>query len=135
MPRASAAHVKSHTTVATGSTQTAVGGYLDQLLAANPTGNIAQILAEIQNLAPSQFRTAFESLHPGVYWANTDTTFAITRQYNRTLQQRLEGLRSLQRAEAAPQVVLLCIHSAFFCLDQWFILVPDQTMEPVLKNC
>ncbi len=78
-------HVKSHTTMANSSTQTVVGGYLDQLLAGNPTGNIAQILGEFQKMAPSQFPTAFESLTPGIYGANTDTTFAITRQYNRTL--------------------------------------------------
>jgi uncharacterized protein YhjY with autotransporter beta-barrel domain len=99
-------HVKSHTTVAAGSTQTAVGGYLDRLLGANPTGSIARILAEIQGFQDaSQFRTAFESLTPSIYGANTDTTFTITRQYHRTLQQRLESLRSLQGAAAAPQAL------------------------------
>jgi outer membrane autotransporter protein len=90
--------------MANSSTHMAVGGYLDQLLAGNPTGNIALILEELQKMtAPSQFATAFESLNPGIYGANTDTTFAITRQYARTLQQRLAALRAIRWEEAAPQ--------------------------------
>lgn len=99
-------HVKSHATMAAGSTGTAVGGYLDRLLAGNPTGNIALILEEFQGFVDqSQFRTAFESLTPGIYGANTDTTFAITRQYTRSLQQRLAALRSIRWEEAAPQAL------------------------------
>jgi outer membrane autotransporter protein len=56
-------------------------------------------------LDTQSFPAAFASLTPAIYGANTDTTFAITRQYTRTLQQRLEGLRSLQLAEAAPQAL------------------------------
>jgi len=98
-------HVKSHTTVASRTTERELGGYLYQLLASNATGDLVRILAEFQNLAPSQFSTAFESPSPRIYGANTDTTFAITRQYHRTLQQRLEVLRSFQAPEAGPRAV------------------------------
>ena len=96
-------HVKNYTTVASRPADSVMGGYLDQLLAANPTGGIAQVLDQFQRLAPSQFPAAFQSLHPTVYGANTDTTFAITRQYSRSLQQRLEALRAGRPEEAAPQ--------------------------------
>ena len=99
-------HVNSFTSVTSNSTHTAIGSYLDRLMETNPTGRFARILAEFQRLDLSQFHGAFESLSPGIYGADTDSTFAITRQYTRTLQQRLEAVRSIQWAEASPQAFL-----------------------------
>src|SRR5208337_816185 len=66
---------------------------------------LGPVLEAFQNLDPSQFHTAFQSLSPRIYGANTDTTFAITRQYSRMLQQRLEALRANRTEEAAPQAL------------------------------
>ena len=74
---------------------------MDKLLAQNSSGRFALLLAEFQRLDPSEFHTAFDSLTPSVYWAATNATFDITREYERTLQQRMEALRSVERAQTA----------------------------------
>ncbi|MGC8495040.1 MAG: autotransporter domain-containing protein, partial [Syntrophobacteraceae bacterium] len=97
--------VNSFSSVAYDPTTSAVGGFLDQLFAKDPNGRFALLLAEFQRLDPAEFRTAFDSLTPSVYWAATNATFDITREYERSLQQRLESMRSLERAQDTPGTV------------------------------
>ena len=97
--------VNSFSSVAYNPTSSKVAGSLDQLLAEKSSGDLALILAEFQRLDPSKFHAAFDSLTPSVYWAATDATFDITREYERILRQRMEAMRSVERAQAAPDAL------------------------------
>jgi uncharacterized protein with beta-barrel porin domain len=97
------ANAKSFTWVATNRVELTLGQYLDKVMPL-AAGDFAQVIGEFQGLPISQFRAAFASLSPGVYDANTLTTFNITRQYVRTLQQRMRVLRlNMTTLETEPQ--------------------------------
>ncbi len=94
-------NVKSFTTVSTSQLEGRLGAHLDELLAGY-SDQFGYVLGPIQWLSSeAQFRDAFRSLSPEIYGAATDTTLENSRYYNRTIQQRLEGLRSGRNAEAA----------------------------------
>jgi hypothetical protein len=86
------ANAKSFTWVATSRVEQTLGQYLDKVMPL-ATGDFSQVIAKFQVLPLPQFRSAFTSLSPSVYDADTLTTLNITRQYVRTLQQRLRAVR------------------------------------------
>ena len=85
--------VKSFTSVASNGVHTTIGHYMDRIL---PTvsGDLSEVLGEFQNLSGPQFNPAFSSLSPDSYDTATRTTYDVTRQYTKTLQQRMHGLRA-----------------------------------------
>ncbi|MCK9376587.1 MAG: hypothetical protein M0P73_10595 [Syntrophobacterales bacterium] len=94
-------NVKSFTTVSTNQLEGRLAAHLDELLTGY-SDQFGYVLEAIQWLSSeAQFRNAFRSLSPEVYGAATDTTLENSRYYNRTIQQRLEGLRSGRNTEAA----------------------------------
>jgi outer membrane autotransporter protein len=84
--------VRSFTTVATGILHRLLARHLDTV-APVVYGDFSQALREIQTMDGSKYEDAFESLSPGVYDADTITTFDVTRQYIRSLQQRLQVVK------------------------------------------
>jgi outer membrane autotransporter protein len=128
-------NVQSFTTVARNPHHWQLGQYLDTLLSAPArlTGEFSGALGEFQTTDESNYPKIFESLSPGVYDADTITTFSITRQYVRTLQQRLqvvrENLRSpeMESRAQASQPVLLAYNGSNQQLGQ--LLAPRQEAD------
>jgi outer membrane autotransporter protein len=81
--------VQKFTTVAGSLYHRLLAHHLDTLLPM-ATGEFSQALREIQTMDGAKYEQAFESLSPGIYDAATITTFDVTRQYIRALQQRLQ---------------------------------------------
>ncbi|MDD3294597.1 MAG: autotransporter domain-containing protein, partial [Geobacteraceae bacterium] len=104
--------VRSFTTVADGILHHLLARHMDSV-APVATGDFSRALREIQTMDGSKYGNAFESLSPGIYDAATITTFDVTRQYIRALQQRLQGVRENRKASetravsASPRPVLL----------------------------
>ncbi len=82
------ANAQSFTTVAASSLEMDLGGYHDQVLL-SADRDFQEVLGAFQLLPASEHRSAFASFSPAVYDAGTFTTFAITRQFTRSLQERL----------------------------------------------
>jgi len=57
--------------------QRAVGANLDAVLAAGPTGDMASLLTEIDQLSADGARTAFDSLQPEAYDAHASTVLSL----------------------------------------------------------
>jgi outer membrane autotransporter protein len=88
------AQVNSFTTVSNNPTYNRIARYLDKIL---PTarGDLAYVLGEIQLLSePGQFNTAFSSLSPDSYDHFTRATYDSTWQYIKSLQRRMDTIRS-----------------------------------------
>ena len=89
--------VKSFTTVADGILHRLLARHMDSVTPV-ASGDFSQALREIQTMAGSKYENAFESLSPGIYDAGTITTFDVTRQYIRALQQRMQAARESRKA-------------------------------------
>ncbi len=99
-------NVQSFTTVARNPLAMRLASHLDTLLsefAPRLTEEFSGLLGEFQTTNAVNYAKIFESLSPGIYDADTITTLSITRQYVRTLQQRLQLLRENLRALEKPQ--------------------------------
>jgi uncharacterized protein with beta-barrel porin domain len=96
-------YVRSFTTVANTPMEKALAQFYDSMLP-TASGDLANVLGEFLTLQESDYNDAFESFSPGVYDADTVTTFNITRHYIRTLQKRLQTVRqNLTSLETAPK--------------------------------
>jgi outer membrane autotransporter protein len=86
-------HAPSCTTVATNRVESAVANQLDRIM---PTvqGDLANVLDEFQSLSLSQFDAAFSSLSPDSYDNYTRATFWDNWQYTKSLQRRMNAVRS-----------------------------------------
>jgi outer membrane autotransporter protein len=89
--------VRSFTTVAGSFYHRLLARHLDTV-APVATGDFSRALREIQTMDGSKYENAFESLSPGMYDGDTITTFDVTRQYIRALQQRLQVARENRKA-------------------------------------
>jgi outer membrane autotransporter protein len=84
---------KSFTTVARNRLQGTIAQYLDRVTP-TATGDLSEVIGNFQFLSSgSEFPTAFSSLSPDSYDITTRTTYDVTRQQTRMLQQRMQGLR------------------------------------------
>jgi uncharacterized protein with beta-barrel porin domain len=94
---------QSFTTVALTPHEIQLGDYHDRVLMLADQ-DFSKALGKFQTLSASEFRSAFASFSPAVYDADTFTTFNISRQYVRTIQERLSKIRenSISR-EPSPQ--------------------------------
>ncbi len=71
----------------------AVANYLDRILP-SATGDLFGMLGQIQNLSQSEFYKALSSLSPDSYDNFTRTTFSATHRYTKSLQYRMNNVRS-----------------------------------------
>jgi uncharacterized protein YhjY with autotransporter beta-barrel domain len=71
----------------------AVANYLDRILP-SATGDLLGMLGQIQNLSQSEFYKALSTLSPDSYDNFTRTTYSTTHRYNRSLQYRMDNVRS-----------------------------------------
>ena len=83
---------ESVTTMAQNSHEMLLAQYHDRLLTLTDH-EFSDVLAELQRLHASEFRSAFASFSPAIYDANIFTTFNVSRQYLRTVQERLRKER------------------------------------------
>ena len=84
---------ESFTTVATNRVALAIGRYLDRITP-TATGDLSNVIGNFQFLPyGSEFQTAFSSLSPDSYDTATRTTYDVTRQNTKILQQRMQSLR------------------------------------------
>lgn len=82
----------SFTTYANNRVERAVGGYLDRIVAAS-SGDLAYVLDTFQQLSLAEFPDAFSRLSPDSYDDSTRATHSLVRQYNKSVQQRLDTVR------------------------------------------
>ncbi|MFM9881887.1 MAG: autotransporter domain-containing protein [Burkholderiales bacterium] len=99
------ADVASFTTVAGTSNQMAVARHLDRILP-KTSGELNQVLGNMQVLPDTQFATAFASMSPAVYANYSASTYSNVQQYANVLHDRMAALRAndsapLQSAGAA----------------------------------
>jgi outer membrane autotransporter protein len=115
------AHVPKSTTVAKNRVEYIMGNYLDRIL---PTakGDLAYVLGEIQLLSePEAFSTAFSSLSPVSYDNYTRGTLFSAQQYAKSLQYRMNNVRSHMRAGSPEnQKPLLAYSGSDASLGQLF---------------
>jgi uncharacterized protein with beta-barrel porin domain len=71
----------------------AVANYLDRILP-SATGDLWDMLGLIQNLSQSEFYKALSTLSPDSYDNFTRNTFSTTHRYNKSLQYRMNNVRS-----------------------------------------
>jgi len=85
----------------------AVANYLDRILP-SATGDLFGMLGQIQNLSQSEFYKALSSLSPDSYDNFTRTTFSTTNRYNKSLQYRMNNVRSyLHASQPGNEVPIL----------------------------
>jgi uncharacterized protein with beta-barrel porin domain len=86
-------HAPSCTTVATNRVEGAIANHLDKIMP-GATGDLSNALGEFQSLSLSQLGTAFSSLSPDSYDNYTRATYDSVWQYTRSLQRRLNNIRT-----------------------------------------
>jgi len=74
------------------SLQRGMGRYFDRV-APSASGELAEALGEIETLSGRDLNSAYSSMSPGVYQADTLATFSAIRGYMRSLQERMLVLR------------------------------------------
>ncbi len=85
---------QSFTTVAQNTHEIELGAYHDNVLTlADP--DFRRALGKFQTSNASGFKSAFASFSPAVYDANTYTTYNVSRQYVRTIQERIHKVRQI----------------------------------------
>jgi outer membrane autotransporter protein len=128
------AQVNSFTTVTNNSTHNKIARYLDKILPA-AKGDLAYVLGEIQLLSePEEFNKAFSSLSPDSYDNYTRGTLFATQQYAKSLQYRMNNVRSHIRAGSPDneQPTLLAYNGSDASLGQLF--TPGQLSQIQGKN-
>ncbi len=90
-------NVKDFTWLARNRVEWAVANYLDRILP-SASGDLSNILAQIQNLSKSEFSTALSTLSSDSYDIYTRTTYSTAQQYTKSLQSRMNNIRSYQYA-------------------------------------
>jgi uncharacterized protein YhjY with autotransporter beta-barrel domain len=129
------AQVNSFRTVTNNATHRKIATYLDRILPA-AKGDLAYTLGEIQLLSePGEFNTAFSSLSPDSYENFTTATFGSTWQYIKSLQQRMNTVRSYGRtagSELQTKPILLAYSGSDASLGQFF--TPGQPSQVQGKN-
>jgi outer membrane autotransporter protein len=126
--------VKSFTTVANNRVHRTIGQYMDRILP-TASGDLSYVLGEFQNLSGQQINTAFSSLSPDSYDSFTTATFGSTWQYTKSLQQRMNTVRSYSRtagSDLQTKPILLAYSGSDASLGQFF--TPGQPSQVQGKN-
>jgi uncharacterized protein YhjY with autotransporter beta-barrel domain len=124
-------NVKDFTWVARNRVEWAVANYLDRILPSS-TGDLSGILAQIQNLSQSEFSTALSTLSSDSYDNFTRNTFSTTHRYTKSLQYRLNNIRSFLHANGSanePPILL-----AYRGSDWGQLLNPEGVSQIQAKN-
>ncbi len=90
-------YVKNFSWLVTNRVEWTVANYLDQVLP-SATGDLSWILGQVQNLSQSEYSTALSSLSSDSYDNFTRTTFSATHRYTKSLQYRMNNVRSYAHA-------------------------------------
>jgi uncharacterized protein YhjY with autotransporter beta-barrel domain len=93
------ANVASFTTVAETENQMAVAKNLDRILP-KVSGDLSQVMGEVEALPDGQYATAFASLSPASYAVYSRAALGTANQYAGVLQDRMNALRNDQLARA-----------------------------------
>jgi len=93
-------NVKDFTWLARNKVEWTVANYLDRILP-SASGDLSNILAQIQNLSKSEFSTALSTLSSDSYDIYTRATHSIAQQYTKSLQYRMNNIRSYQYAQVS----------------------------------
>jgi uncharacterized protein YhjY with autotransporter beta-barrel domain len=127
------AHTKKCTTVAKNRVEGIIANYLETIL---PSANdeLSEVLGEFQNLSESEFSTAFSSLSPGSYDNYTRGTLFTTQQYTKSLQYRMNNVRSHFRVGSPDneKPILLAYSGSDASLGQLF--TPGEFSQIQAKN-
>jgi uncharacterized protein with beta-barrel porin domain len=91
-------NVKDFTWLARNRVEWAVANYLDRILPF-ATGDLSIVVGQIQNLSQSAYSAALSSLSPDSYDNFTKTTYSNAQQYTKSLQFRMNNIRSYQYAQ------------------------------------
>jgi uncharacterized protein YhjY with autotransporter beta-barrel domain len=87
------AYVKDFTWLARNRVEWAVANYLDRILP-SATGELLGILGQFQNFSQSEYSNGLSSLSPDSYDNFTRNTFSTTHRYTKSLQYRMNNVRS-----------------------------------------
>jgi uncharacterized protein YhjY with autotransporter beta-barrel domain len=101
-------NVKDFTWLARNRVEWAVANYLDRILP-SATGDLFGVLGQIQHLSQSEYSTALSSLSPDSYDNFTRTTLSTTHRYTKSLQYRMNNIRSFLHANGSanePPILL-----------------------------
>jgi len=114
-------NVKDFTWLARNRVEWSVANYLDRILP-SATGDLSIILAQIQNLSRSEFSTALSTLSSDSYDIYTRTTYSAAHQYTKSLQYRMNHIRSYQYAQLSndEKPILLAYRGSDASLSQLF---------------
>jgi outer membrane autotransporter protein len=115
----------SFTTTATNQPENTVAEYLDRI-APSATGDLYNVLGEIQLLQLSQFSPAYSSLNPIPYDNSALACLGSARQHTQSLKWRINNLRSFAAAEHETQSkpVLLALAGSDVTFER--LLSPEQ---------
>ena len=90
-------NVKDFTWLARNKVEWTVANYLDRILP-SASGDLSNILAQIQDLSKTDFSTALSTLSSDSYDIYTRMTYSTVQQYTKSLQYRMNNIRSYQYA-------------------------------------
>jgi uncharacterized protein YhjY with autotransporter beta-barrel domain len=126
--------VKSFTTVTKNPVHSKIAQHLDKILP-QTTGDLSYVLGQFQLLSDSEFSRAFSSLSPDSYNNFTNATHNSTWQYNRSLQRRMNTIRSYSSAsgnDLQTKPLLLAYNGSDASIGQFF--TPGQLSQLQGKN-
>ena len=86
-------YAKDFTWLARNRVEWAVANYLDRILP-SASGDLSWILGQFQNFSQSEYSTGLSSLSPDSYDNFTRNTFSTTHRYTKSLQYRMNNVRS-----------------------------------------
>jgi subtilase-type serine protease len=124
-------NVKDFTWLARNRVEWAVANYLDRILP-SATGDLFGTLGQIQNLSQSEFYRALLTLSPDSYDNFTRNTFSTTHRYTKSLQYRMNNIRSFLHANGSanePPILL-----AYRGSDWGQLLNPERVSQIQGKN-
>ena len=124
-------NVKDFTWLARNRVEWAVANYLDRILS-SATGDLSGILAQIQNLSQSEFSTALSTLSPDSYDNFTRTTLSTTHRYTKSLQYRMNNVRSYLHASQPGNEAPILL--AYRGSDWGQLLNPERVSQIQGKN-
>jgi uncharacterized protein with beta-barrel porin domain len=125
------AYVKDFTWLATNRVEWAVANYLDRILP-SATGDLLGILGQIQNLSQSEYSTALSSLSPDSYDNFTRTTYSNTHQHTKSLQYRMNNVRSYSQTHESGNDALILL--AYRGSDVGQLYNPERVSQIQGKN-
>jgi len=131
-------HAESFTIVATNRLERTLAGYMDGWLSI-ATGDLKKALGEFQTLAGSEYGKAFQGFSPGQYDSLSLVSADASRQFNRTMLQRVHSVRLLGKTSSShgrnlyfasgEKPVLLAFNGSTQSIDQLYSATQKKPAE------